>query len=34
VSAERWEDGIAAQILADLGVRNVRLLSTHEREQS
>ena len=25
VSAERWEDEIAAQILADLGVRNVRL---------
>jgi 3,4-dihydroxy 2-butanone 4-phosphate synthase/GTP cyclohydrolase II len=32
VSAERWEDGIAAQILADLGVRNPRLLSTHERD--
>jgi 3,4-dihydroxy 2-butanone 4-phosphate synthase / GTP cyclohydrolase II len=27
VSAERWESGIAAQILADLGVRNVRMLS-------
>ena len=32
VSAERWEEGIAAQILADLGVRNVRLLSTQERD--
>ena len=32
VTAERWEEGIAAQILADLGVRHVRLLSTHEGE--
>jgi 3,4-dihydroxy 2-butanone 4-phosphate synthase/GTP cyclohydrolase II len=32
VSAERWEAGIAAQILADLGVRRVRPLTTHEGE--
>jgi 3,4-dihydroxy 2-butanone 4-phosphate synthase/GTP cyclohydrolase II len=32
VTAERWEEGVAAQILADLGVRHVRLLSTHEGE--
>jgi 3,4-dihydroxy 2-butanone 4-phosphate synthase/GTP cyclohydrolase II len=31
VSAERWEHGIAAQILADLGVRNARLLPSRER---
>ena len=27
MGAERWEDGIGAQILADLDVRRVRLLS-------
>jgi 3,4-dihydroxy 2-butanone 4-phosphate synthase/GTP cyclohydrolase II len=31
VSAERWESGIAAQILADLGVRHVRLLAARDR---